>query len=114
MSDFLDKIIGDLEAKKEWKAVEAHAKLLPEEYRTVYSEIKHYVWQGGTGLMDPSDLFKRLVDLFEKGAADGKHVSEITGDDIAAFVDGLVYDEKTYADGLREKLNQTVAKKLEK
>jgi len=114
MSDFLNKILGDLEGKKEWRALEARAKVLPEDYRAVYSEIKHYVWQGGTGVMDPSNMFKQLVDLFEKGAANGKDVLDITGDDVAAFVDGLIRDEKTYADGLREKLNQTVAKKLEK
>ncbi|HSX00342.1 MAG TPA: DUF1048 domain-containing protein [Patescibacteria group bacterium] len=114
MNDFLNKIIGDLEGKKEWKALEARAKSLPEEYRTVYDEIKHYVWQGGTGIMDPSNMFKQLVDLFEAGAASGKHVMDITGNDVAAFVDGLVRDEKTYTDGLREKLNSTVAKKLQK
>ena len=114
MSDFLNKIIGDLEGKKEWKALEARAKTLPEDYRTVYDEIKHYVWQGGTGLMDPSNLFKRLVELFEQGVADGKHVTEITGADVAAFVDGLVQDEKTYADGLREKLNRAISEKLGK
>ncbi len=114
MSDFLNKIIGDLEGKKEWKALEARAKQLPDEYRTAYNEIKHYTWQGGTGLMDPSNLFKRVVDLFEEGAANGKHVLEVTGDDVAAFVDGLTHDEKTYTDGLREKLNHTIAKKLGK
>ncbi|HSW65663.1 MAG TPA: DUF1048 domain-containing protein [Bacillota bacterium] len=114
MSDFLNKIIGDLEGKKEWKAIEARAKALPEEYRTVYNEVKQYVWQGGTGVMDPSNMFKTLVNLFEEGAANGKHVRDITGDDVAAFVDGLVRDEKTYTDGLREKLNQAVAKKLGK
>lgn len=114
MSDFINKIIGDLEEKKEWKALEARAKALPEDYRVVYGEIKHYVWQGGTGVMDPSDMFKRLVNLFEEGVANGKHVADITGDDVASFVDHLVHDEKTYTDGLREKLNNTIAKKLKK
>ena len=69
MTDFLNKILGDLEGKKEWKALQVRAKALPEDYRVVYEEIKHYVWQGGTGLLDPSNLFKRLVELFEEGAA---------------------------------------------
>jgi DNA-binding ferritin-like protein (Dps family) len=114
MNDFLNKIIGDLEGKKEWKALETRAKALPEDYRTVYDEIKHYVWQGGTGVMDPSNMFKRLVDTFEDGATNGKNVVEITGNDVAAFIDSLIHDEKTYADSLREKLNNAVAKKLEK
>lgn len=114
MNDFINKIIGDIEGKKEWKALETRAKALPDSYRTVYDEIKNYVWHGGTGLMDPSNLFKRLVELFEQGVADGKSVEEVTGTDIAAFVDSLVSDQRTYTDGLRETLNQNVAKKLGK
>lgn len=114
MSDILNKIIGDLEAKKEWKEVQARAKALPEEYRTVYDEIKHYIWNGGAGVVDPSNLFKRLVGLFEEGAASGKHVLEITGDDVAAFVHELLRGEKTLIEDAHEKLNRTIAKKLEK
>jgi DNA-binding ferritin-like protein (Dps family) len=114
MSDLLNKIIGDLEAKKEWRAMGVRAKALPEEYRVAYDEIKHYTWKGGAGVMDPTNLFERLVSLFEEGVANGKHVLEITGDDVAAFVDELVRDEKTYAQTQREKLNRTIAKKLGK
>lgn len=114
MGDFLNKILGDLEGKKEWKAVEARAKALPDEYRTVYDEIKQYIWHGGVGIVDPSDLFGRLVDLFEEGAANGKRVLEVTGDDVAAFVGGLIRDEKTYVEDLHEKLNHAIAKKLGK
>lgn len=114
MNDFISKIVGDIEGKKEWKALQVRAKALPEDYRTVYDEIKNYVWHGGTGLMDPSKLFKRLVELFEEGAAAGKNVRDVTGDDIAAFVDSLVRDEKTYTDSLRDSLNHAVTKKLEK
>lgn len=114
MNDFLNKIIGGLEDKKEWNAMEARAKVLPEEYQIVYNEIKHYVWQGGTGVVDPSGMFKRLVGLFEGGAVSGRRVLEITGSDVAAFVDDLVHDEKTYADGLRNKLNHAITKKLGK
>lgn len=114
MNDFINKIIGDLESKKEWKAVEARAKALPEEYRVVYDEIKSFVWSGGTGAVDPTGMFKELVDRFEEAAASGKHVSEVTGSDVAAFVRSLAGDQKTYLDGLRDKLNDNVAKKLGK
>jgi DNA-binding ferritin-like protein (Dps family) len=114
MNDFLTKIIGDLEGKKEWKALEARAKALPDDYKAVYDEIKHYVWQGGTGVMDPSKMFKQVVERFEEGAEHGKDVLDITGKDVAAFVDGLVHDEKTYADSLRDKLNEAITKKLKK
>lgn len=114
MSDFLNKILGDLEAKKEWKAVEDRAQALPDEYRMAYDEIKKYVWHGGTGVIDPSNLFKRLVDLFEEGVANSKSVLEVTGDDVAGFVHELLRDEKTITQDLHEKLNNTIANKLGK
>lgn len=109
MSDFLKKIIGD---KKEWKAMEERAKALPKDYRVVYDEIKRYIWKSsGLGSVD---IFKGLLDLFEEGAANGKHVLEITGDDVAAFCDELLRGAKTYTEGWREELNHDIAKKLRK
>lgn len=109
MSGFIDKIIGD---KKEWKEMEARAKALPEEYRVVYSEIKNYIWKSsGLGAID---ILKGLLDLFEEGVANNKLVLEITGDNVAAFCDELVKDEKTYTAKWREELNQSIAKKLGK
>ncbi len=114
MNGLLNKIIGDLQGKKEWKAIEARANSLPQEYRTVYNEIKNFVWHGGVGAIDPTDLFTQIVDKFEAGIAAGKHVLEVTGDDVATFVDSLVHDKKTYEDSLREELNRAITKKLEK
>lgn len=114
MTDFINKIIGDIEGKKEWKELEARAKALPEDYQTVYNEIKNFVWKGGAGVMDPSGMFKRIVETFEKGAADGKRVMDVTGSDVAKFAESMIHDEKTYADGLREKLNDAISKKLGK
>lgn len=37
-----------------------------------------------------------LIDLFEEGAANSKCILEITGDDVAAFVDELLNNTKTY------------------
>lgn len=112
MSIFLDKILGDLENKKEWNAIEKRAKALPDDYRVVYKEIKRYVWNC-TGV-STIDVFKVLIDMFEDSAASGRKVLEITGDDVAAFCDELVRGEKTYFENWRKILNQNIAKKLEK
>lgn len=113
MNTFLEKVIGDIAAKKEWRATEARAKKLPREYRIVYEEMKKYFFGGG-GVIGSTNVFKNIVDLFEEGAANGKPVLEITGEDVAAFCDELVRGEKTYTQDLREKLNQNIAKKLGK
>jgi len=109
MNEFLKKVIGD---KKEWRVMEARAKTLPKDYQVVYDGIKHYIWKSsGLGTID---VFKGVLDLFEEGAADGKSALEITGDDVAAFCDGLVQGAKTYTDRWREELNHGIAKKLRK
>jgi len=112
MSKFLDIIIGSIEEKKEWRAMEARAKLLPRDYRVAYDEIKKYIWNSsGISTADP---FKVLLDLFEESAANGKAVLEITGNDVAAFCDELLRGEKTYFEDWRKKLNRNIAKKLGK
>ncbi|HET7301717.1 MAG TPA: DUF1048 domain-containing protein [Candidatus Saccharimonadales bacterium] len=112
--NLINKVIGDLEAKKEWKALQARAKALPEEYQVVYDEVKNYVWHGGLGVVDPTNMFTRLVDVLEEGAAQGKHVLDVTGRDIAAFVDTLVHDDEKLVDDARQKLNHAISKKLQK
>lgn len=95
MNGFLKKIIGDVEDKKEWKAIEKRANALPEDYWIVYNEIKKYIWTA-SGVVDASNPLHVLLDLFEEGAASGKHALDITGDDAAAFADELVRGEKTH------------------
>ncbi len=109
---FLGKVIGDFADKKEWKQLEARAKALPKDYATAYNEIKKYIWtSAGTETIAP---FKALVELFEEAAASGRSVIEVTGSDVAAFVDDLVRGEKSYHEKKRQQLNQDIAKKLKK
>lgn len=112
MSSFLEKIIGNLEGKKEWKELKARAKALPDDYRFAYEQIQKYLWHtSGIGSMDP---FKNLLDLFEEGAADGRGVLDITGVDVAGFADELVRGEQSYFDKMRQDLNKDISKHLGK
>jgi DNA-binding ferritin-like protein (Dps family) len=52
--------------------------------------------------------------LFETGAADGKQVLEITGEDVASFCDELLQNAKTYTENWHEKLNRDIMKKIGK
>jgi DNA-binding ferritin-like protein (Dps family) len=109
---FIEKIIGSLDDKREWKAMEARAKTLPSEYLNAYKAIQNYMWTAG-GLIDWKDtsrIFGGILDLFEEGAADGKKVTELTGEDVAAFCDELVKDTKTWKDKYRAKLNDTIGR----
>jgi len=112
MSKIIDTIIGSVEEKKEWRAIEKRAKGLPHDYRIAYEEIKHYLWKSSG--ITTIDAFRVLIDLFEESAANGRQVLEITGNDVAAFCDELVRGEKTYFEDLRKKLNKNIAKKIGK
>lgn len=112
MSSFLDKIVGDLGEKKKWRQTEARAKVLPEEYATAYNEMKKYIFRtAGTETIEP---YVSLVDMLEEAAASNRQVLDITGPNVAAFVDDLVRGKKSYFEKQREKLNRDIAKKLEK
>ncbi|TQL61981.1 DNA-binding ferritin-like protein (Dps family) [Oryzihumus leptocrescens] len=110
MTGFLTRIIGD---KKEWKAMEARANLLPRDYRIVYNEMKSYMWRftSGDG-MDIVAILREVLDLFEDSAAAGKGVLDVTGPDVAAFCDARLSGATTYMDRSRASLNRGVAAKL--
>lgn len=103
MSKIMDTIVGNLEEKKAYKENEARAKALPTEFASAYKEIKKYIFHT-SGILTGEPL-KVLVDMFEEAAANGKHVLDITGPDVAAFADELVHGEKSYFEQQREKLN---------
>lgn len=109
MGKIINTIIGDLNEKKNYRDNEKRAKALPTEYAEAYDEIKHYLWNT-SGILTIEPLVS-LVDMLEEAAADGKHVVEVTGPDVAAFADELVRGEKSYKDQQRKKLNDKLNKK---
>lgn len=111
--NIFEKIIGSLDDKREWREMEARAKALPSEYRNAYKAIQKYMWTAGGGPTDWKDssrIFAGILDLFEEGAADGKKVTDLTGEDVAAFCDDLVKDEQTWKDKYRKKLNDSIGR----
>ncbi|MBT2738941.1 DUF1048 domain-containing protein [Bacillus sp. ISL-7] len=111
--NIFEKIIGSLDDKREWREMEALAKALPSEYRNAYKAIQKYMWTAGGGPTDWKDssrIFVGILDLFEEGAAEGKKVTDLTGEDVAAFCDDLVKDEQTWKDKYRKKLNDTIGR----
>jgi len=104
-----------IQGKKEWRAHMARVKALPEDYRFVYKEIQKYFFKvGPVELNDGIGLLSGIVDLFEEGAALGKGVLEVTGNDVAAFCDDLIKDSKTYTDIYQEYVDQEVNKAMNK
>jgi DNA-binding ferritin-like protein (Dps family) len=91
----------------------ARVDRLPEEYRYVFHRIQKYMWNYAAGDgMDMLQVQYGLIELFEDGAARGKSVLEITGDDVAAFCDELLQNARTYTDNWRKGLNRDIRRKL--
>lgn len=112
MLDIFKKLVGD---KKEYREMMARVKALPEDYQFVFEKIQGYMWTFAAG--DGYDMLKvqyDLIDLFEEGAAEGKPVLDVTGEDVAAFSDELLRGARTYTEDRREKLNREILKKLGK
>ncbi|PEB60590.1 cytoplasmic protein [Priestia megaterium] len=112
MLEIFKKMIGD---KKEYKMMMARVEALPEDYQFVLKKIQNYMWNFSSGNgMDMLHMQYELIDLFEAGAAEGRQVLEITGDDVASFADELVANAKTYMVKYREDLNQSIKERLGK
>lgn len=110
--NILNKILGEMDDKREWKAMEARAKKLPNDYHKAYKAIQEYMWISG-GLTEWKDIrriFSGILDLFEEGAEEEKKVTELTGEDVAAFCDELVKDAQTWQDKYRTKLNDSISR----
>jgi len=109
MYKLIDTLIGDLDAKKKYNENEKRAKVLPKEYAKAYKDIKKYIFQtSGILSMEPLEA---LVDMLEEAAANKRTVTDITGPNVAAFVDELVRDTRSWQDQQRNKLNKNIGKK---
>lgn len=112
MINLIKKMVED---KKEYNDQMERVEALPEDYRFVFTKIHEYIWPFAGG--DGSDMIKaqgELLDLFETSASDGKHVLELTGEDVAGFCDEFLRDTKKWTDRYGKKLNSDVISKIEK
>jgi DNA-binding ferritin-like protein (Dps family) len=112
MLDFIKKMI---ESKREYKRQMARVKALPKDYQYVFKKIQGHMWNftAGSGY-DMLKIHYDMIELFEAGAAEGKHVLQITGEDVAAFCDELLRNARTYTEDWRKKLNRDILNKFGK
>jgi DNA-binding ferritin-like protein (Dps family) len=87
-----------IEGKKQWRAHMARVRALPPDYQIVYKEIQRYLFKVGPIGLPDGRLLSGIVDFFEEGAAAGKGVLKLIGNDVAAFCDDLVKGSRTCAD----------------
>ena len=106
----IKKMIRD---KREYKQQMARVEALPDDYRYVFKKIQSYLWKFAAGPgYDMLKIQYDLIGLFEEGAASGRSVLEVTGQDVAAFCDELLRNAETYTDDWRAALNRDISDKL--
>lgn len=108
------KIFGNWRAEKRaFRAYRQRALTLPPAYAIVLNEIQNYIWS--FSLDGSTDLLYDLLTLFEAGAAEGKPVLEITGDNVAGFCDDLLHEwmSRTWPQQQREETNRRIHAQLE-
>ncbi|MEV6874578.1 DUF1048 domain-containing protein [Amycolatopsis sp. NPDC051128] len=99
-----------IEGKKQWRAHMARVKALPPDYQIVYKEMQKYLFKVGPVDLTEGNLLSGIVGFFEEGAATGRGVLEVIGEDVAAFCDELIKDSRTYADIYQESIKEKPGK----
>ncbi|MFJ8002048.1 DUF1048 domain-containing protein [Streptomyces sp. NPDC096310] len=112
--NFWEKVTGS-DLTREWKAFEARAEALPDDYRAAWGQIIAHLFPYGdfTG-RNLMPILDAALGLLEGAAADGQSVHEVLGEDIQGFCTALAggTGARTYRDRWREQLNRNVARKL--
>ena len=96
--EWIEKVTGPLEQKKQYKQYKARVKALPPAYRTATEAVERYLLYFGS--IAKGDvlvaMLEDLADLFERSAADGTPIRAVVGEDPVAFAEGFL---QNYADG---------------
>ncbi len=79
-----------IEGKRRWRAHLARVRALPPDYQIAYKEIQRYLFKAGPAGLAGEGLLAGIVDFLAEGAATGRGVLELTGNDVAGFCDGLI------------------------
>lgn len=102
-----------VKSKREYKEQVKRENALPADYQYVFKKIQGYIWKFTVGAgYDTMEVQQGLLELFEEGAAEGKHILEITGEDVAGFADELLKNARTYTEDWRMKFNSEIQDKI--
>ncbi|MGM0167899.1 hypothetical protein IGI39_002911 [Enterococcus sp. AZ135] len=103
--------------KVEYNEQMAEVKKLPQDYQVVYKEVQKFLWEftEGSG-MDMLQPMYELLAFFQEGASNKVPVLELVGEDVGEFAENMLHEiqAKTRINELKRKMNERVAKEIEK
>lgn len=104
-----------IDGKRKWRAHKSRVRALPGDYQIAYREMEKYLLHvGPVDFEEGSSALSQIVDLFEEGAAAGRSVLEVTGEDVAAFCDGLIEGTTTYGELCQERVEREISAAMKK
>lgn len=116
MSEFFNNYFNVkkmIKSKRDYKYQMSRVSQLPEDYKYVFNKIQEYIWSFTTGSGDDVlEAIYELIDLFCNATLQGKYVLEVTGEDVASFVDDFLKSREIYIENYREKFNSDIVEKL--
>jgi DNA-binding ferritin-like protein (Dps family) len=112
VANWIEKVTGSLEEKKQYREYKARVEKLPEPYRVAVKSIERYLMYFG-GITKGDVLVAMLgdlADLFEQSAADATPVRAIVGDDPVEFVETFLsnYSEGRWINKERQRLIKAI------
>lgn len=104
---------GWIEQKRRYRLYKARTERLPASYRAAVDALERYTQFFGPGAGD--DVLAMLEDLagrFERAAAEGRPVRELTGDDPVEFAEALLrgYPKGQWITRERNRLTAAIAR----
>lgn len=100
--------------KRDWRAHTARVRQLPPDYRLVMEEIEKFMWSFAADASMVTTL-DDILDLMEEGAASGRPVLEVTGEDVAGFARSVLAETqtRTWQGKQADQLNARIQAKLD-
>jgi DNA-binding ferritin-like protein (Dps family) len=112
ISTLIEKVVGDFDDKKRWRAYKARTKQLPANYRAAIEALERYLTYFGA--ITKGDILlsmlEDLADLFEQSAADGTSIRAIVGEDPVEFAETFLrnYTEGQWINKERSRLTEAI------
>jgi DNA-binding ferritin-like protein (Dps family) len=99
--------------KREWREHVRRLDALPADYRFTVKQIEKFMW---TFAADAQmvQVLDEILELFEQGAAQGRTVLDVTGDDVAAFCQSVLTEIQahTWTGKRAQDLNRAVHRRV--
>lgn len=114
MSNWIEKLTGSLEQKKQYQEYKARMDALPAGYRDAGAALDRYIMHAG-GIADGETLVRLcadLADLLEEHAANGTPVRDVVGDDPVEFAEDFLanYSDGHWLGKERRRLKEAIAR----